>query len=112
MGKLFKGVVKFTVAAAAVGGICYAFKDKIKQCKFYQEYDVDAKLDKVKAKVNEKLPGSGDESDIVEEDELFFDDAAAAGQERDYVSIQPETADSDNSEDADNGEAEVPTIDL
>ena len=28
MGKFFKGVVKFSVAAAAVGGLCYAFKDK------------------------------------------------------------------------------------
>ena len=25
MGKFFKGVVKFSVAAAAVGGLCYAF---------------------------------------------------------------------------------------
>ena len=24
MGKFFKGVVKFSVAAAAVGGLCYA----------------------------------------------------------------------------------------
>ena len=34
MGKFFKGVVKFSVAAAAVGGLCYAFKDKIRESKF------------------------------------------------------------------------------
>ena len=34
MGKFFKGVVKFSVAAAAVGGLCYAFKDKIRNLRY------------------------------------------------------------------------------
>ena len=43
MGKFFKGVVKFSVAAAAVGGLCYAFKDKIRESKVYQDNNVDEK---------------------------------------------------------------------
>ena len=39
MGKLLKGVVKFTVAAAAIGGVCYAFKDQIKESKIYKDYE-------------------------------------------------------------------------
>lgn len=111
MGKLLKGVVKFTVAAAAVGGVCYAFKDKIKQSKFYQEYDVDTKIDKVKTAIKEKVSSDADEKDIVEDDELFFDDAEAANQERDYVSIQPE-AETKEETDKEEAEADVPTIDV
>lgn len=92
MGKFIKGVVKISVAVATVGGICYVFKDKIKQSKFYQEYDVDEKIGKVKAKIKEKFPSAENEEDIVEEDELFFDDAEAKEQERDYVEIDSDAA--------------------
>lgn len=91
MGKLVKGVVKFTVAAATVTGVCYLFKDKIKQSKFYQEYDVDGKLDKVKNTIIEKLPKTEveNEEDIVEDDEIFFEDSDA-DTTRDYVSLDTE----------------------
>ena len=46
MGKLFKGLVKFSVAAATVGGLCYVFKDQIRESKVYKEHDMD---DKIKA---------------------------------------------------------------
>ncbi|MGN0436815.1 MAG: hypothetical protein ACI4D8_09330 [Wujia sp.] len=122
MGKLFKGVVKFTVAAATVTGVCYLFKDKIKQSKFYQEYDVDGKLDKVKNTIIEKLPKSDveNEEDIVDDDEIFFEEAEA-DTTRDYVSLDAEhtAGDSEESsddeatdEEASNNEEDVPTIDM
>lgn len=125
MGKVFKSLVKVTVAAAAVGGICYAFKDKIKGSKVYQEYDVDNKIAKVKSTIKEKMPKSSDnEKDYVEDDEIFFDDLDADVTERDYVSIEPDAAD-DNSEagteaaeekteeaEDDTPDAEVPTIEF
>lgn len=93
MGKLLKGVVKFTVAAAAIGGVCYAFKDQIKESKLYKEYDVDTKIDKVKNTIKEKMPKAfSNEEDIVDDDEIFFDDMdmAVESPEKNYVSIVPE----------------------
>ena len=54
-------LAKFTVAAAAVAGVCYAFKDEIRGTKTYQDlnekYDVDGKVEKAVAKaVEEKKP--------------------------------------------------------
>lgn len=93
MGKVLKSFVRVTVAAAAVGGICYAFKDKIKDSKVYKEHDVDGKIAKVKTTIKEKMPKVFDsEKDYVEEDEIFFDDLDDAS-ERDYVSIDTDTDD-------------------
>lgn len=93
MGKLFKGVVKFTVATAVVGGLAYVFRDQIKESKPYKEYEVDEKIKKVKTTLKEKMPAIFDnEADFVEEDDLLEDlDLAAEDVERDYVSITPET---------------------
>ncbi|MBO5390013.1 MAG: hypothetical protein IJZ96_05970 [Lachnospiraceae bacterium] len=92
MGKLFKGVAKFTIAAAAIGGLAYVFKDQIKESKPYKEYEVDEKIKKVKTTLKEKMPAIFDnEADFVEEDDLSLDlDLAAEDVERDYVSITPE----------------------
>ncbi len=92
MGKLFKGVARFTVAAAAIGGLAYVFKDQIKESKPYKEYEVDEKIKKVKTTLKEKMPAIFDnEADFVEEDDLSLDlDLAAEDVERDYVSITPE----------------------
>ena len=53
----FGGLAKFTVAAAAVAGVCYAFKDEIRGTKTYQDlnekYDVDGKVEKAVAKAKE-----------------------------------------------------------
>lgn len=89
MGKIVKGLLKFTVAAAAVGGICYAFKDQIRDSKIYKEHDMDEKLKKVTTAIKEKFP-KPDEEDIVEEDEIFFEDSEPA--ERDYVTLEAEAA--------------------
>ena len=93
MGKLFKSLVKVGVAAAAVGGICYAFKDKIKESKVYQEYDLDDKIQKVKSTIKDKMPKSDNEKDYVDDDEIFFDDLDAGSTERDYVSIDTDSKD-------------------
>jgi hypothetical protein len=44
MGKLLKGLVTITAASAAVGGLCYVFKDQIKESKVYKDNNVDEKL--------------------------------------------------------------------
>ncbi len=123
MGKLFKGLVKFTVAAAAVGGLAYVFKDQIKESKPYKEYEVDEKIKKVKTTLKEKMPAIFDnEADFVEEDDLSLDlDLAAEDVERDYVSITPETVveevkeaveevKEEVKEVADDSDQEIPTI--
>lgn len=117
MGKLFKGLAKLTIAAAAVGGVCYAFKDKIRESQFYKEHDMDEKINKVKTTIKEKVPMFDSEKDIVEEDELFSDelDLELEDTVRDYVSIDPETSNKEDSteasDDSDEGE-DVPTIDM
>lgn len=122
MGKLFKSLVKVGVAAAAVGGICYAFKDKIKESKVYQEYDLDDKIQKVKSTIKDKMPKSDNEKDYVDDDEIFFDDLDAGSAERDYVSIDTDSKDEDaedssaedsNSEGEDTEDTDgVPTINI
>ncbi len=125
MGKLLKGVVKFTVAAAAIGGVCYAFKDQIKESKIYKDYDVDTKINKVKTTIKEKMPKAfSNEEDIVDDDEIFFDDMdmAVESPEKNYVSIVPEqtadtTEDSETeapaeSENTSEEDSTVPTIEL
>lgn len=93
MGKLLKGVVKITVAAAAVSGLAYVFKDQIKESKPYKKYEIDDKINKVKTTIKEKMPAFFDnEADFVEEDDLSADiEIAAEDVERDYVSITPDT---------------------
>lgn len=130
MSKLIKNLVKISVAAATVGGLCYAFKDKIKESKPYQDYDVDTKLNKVKTTIKEKMPKVFDnEEDYVEDDEIFFEDEefSPENSSRDYVSINldqtsdTETAADETKDDASDEEkndvsdetaGDVPTIDL
>jgi hypothetical protein len=130
MSKLIKNLVKISVAAATVGGLCYAFKDKIKESKPYQDYDVDTKLNKVKTTIKEKMPKVFDnEEDYVEDDEIFFEDEEfnPENSSRDYVSINldqtsdTETAADETKDDASDEEkndvsdetaGDVPTIDL
>lgn len=111
----FGGLAKFTVAAAAVAGVCYAFKDEIRGTKTYKDlnekYDVDSKLEKaaikakesgvaakakiketattVKSKVDEKLEAMKEEDEMIDDSEIILaEDEAPA--ERDYVSIKSE----------------------
>ena len=131
MRKTTKGLLTITIAAAAIGGLCYIFKDQIKDSKVYKENDVDGKIKKVKTTIKSKMPKVFDrEEDFVEEDELFFDDNIS-DEPRDYVSLKPEgseveanfesnsaeTASEDDTAKKDDTEAsedeeEVPTIEI
>ena len=131
MRKTTKGLLTITIAAAAIGGLCYIFKDQIKDSKVYKENDVDGKIKKVKTTIKSKMPKVFDrEEDFVEEDELFFDDNIS-DEPRDYVSLDPEgseveanfeansaeTASEDDTAKKDDTEAsedeeEVPTIEI
>lgn len=131
MKKTTKGLLTITIAAAAIGGLCYIFKDQIKDSKVYKENDVDGKIKKVKTTIKSKMPKVFDrEEDFVEEDELFFDDNIS-DEPRDYVSLKPEgseveanfesnsaeTASEDDTAKKDDTEAsedeeEVPTIEI
>lgn len=100
MGKIIKGLVKFTVAAAAVGGVCYAFRDKIKETEVYKNNNVDEKIDKVKATLKEKMPKVFDkEKEIVEDDEIFAETAEDVA-DRDYVELDAEAAEEATAEPA------------
>lgn len=100
MGKIIKGLVKFTVAAAAVGGVCYAFRDKIKETEVYKNNNVDEKIDKVKATLKEKIPKVFDkEKEIVEDDEIFAETAEDVA-DRDYVELDAEAAEEATAEPA------------
>lgn len=93
MGKLIKGVVKLTVAAAAVGGVCYAFKDKIKETKVYQDNNMDEKINKVKTTIKEKMPKVFDNEADFDEDDAYLGDIELDAEDiaRDYVTIKSET---------------------
>ncbi len=87
-------------AVAAIGGVCYVFRDKIKESKLYKDFDVDDKVKKAKSFVNDKLPNSCDcESDDFEDD-FFYDededDMPSTPVQREYTSITPQTEDDTN----------------
>jgi hypothetical protein len=110
MSKLFKNLVRVSVAVATVGGLCYAFKDKIKESKAYQDYDVDTKLNKVKTTIKEKMPKVFDnEEDYVEDDEIFFEDEEFDPEKtsRDYVSINLDQTSEENADESDNETADA-----
>ena len=54
--------LKAVTAVAAIGGVCYLFKDKIKESSIYQSMDVDDKVQKVKTTIKEKMPSKNEES--------------------------------------------------
>ncbi len=118
----FGGLAKFTVAAAAVAGVCYAFKDEIRGTKTYQDlnekYDVDGKVEKavakaketginakakvketaatVKSKVDEKMESMKEEEEIIDDSEIILDEDDTPD-ERDYVAIKTEEEKADES---------------
>ena len=71
--------LKAAAAIAAIGGVCYVFRDKIKNSTVYQSLDVDDKVEKVKSTIKEKMPVK-DEAD------------------RDYFSLDDTDGSSDNAD--------------
>jgi len=87
-------------AVAAVGGVCYVFRDKIKESKIYNDLDMDDKLNKVKSFVNNHVS-----SDDYDDDDFFFDEDEdtsdfSSTANRGYVALNTDadttTADSDS----------------
>ncbi len=70
-GKLFKAAATI----AAIGGVCYVFRDKIKNSTVYQSLDMDDKVEKVKNTIKEKMPATEEP----ERDYFSLDDAPAEG---------------------------------
>lgn len=58
-GKLFKAAATI----AAIGGVCYVFRDKIKNSTVYQSLDMDDKVEKVKHTIKEKMPAKEETAD-------------------------------------------------
>ena len=91
------GVIKFTVAAAAVSGICYLFRDDLKSSKTYQKYEVDEKISKAKNVVKDKTATIKDKAASLKEKAPWAknsDDAADEIEDavRDYVEIDTDEA--------------------
>lgn len=84
MGKLFKAVV----AAAAIGSVCYVFKDKIKATKAYQTLGVDEKVEKVKTTIKDKMPIKDD----TERDYFTLNDADQTTDDNQATDDVPEEA--------------------
>lgn len=84
VGKL----IAVTTAAAAAGGICYVFRNQIKESSIYQK-SIQC-IDGLLTKVREKMDVSSSEDDFFFDDEADFDDSIFSTNTesgRDYTSI-------------------------
>ena len=70
-GKLFKAAATI----AAIGGVCYVFRDKIKNSTVYQSLDMDDMVEKVKNTIKEKMPAKAEP----ERNYFSLDDAPVEG---------------------------------
>lgn len=77
-------LLKTVVAAAAIGSVCYAFRDKIKASTAYQKLDEKIDVDDKVSKVNEKVAKVKDSimekmpvKDETDRDYFSLDDYAA-----------------------------------
>ena len=70
-GKLFNAAATI----AAIGGVCYVFRDKIKNSTVYQSLDMDDKVEKVKNTIKEKMPAKEEP----ERNYFSLDDAPVEG---------------------------------
>ena len=70
-GKLFKAAATIS----AIGGVCYVFRDKIKNSTVYQSLDMDDKVEKVKNTIKEKMPAKEEP----ERNYFSLDDAPVEG---------------------------------
>lgn len=70
-GKLFKAAATI----AAIGGVCYVFRDKIKNSTVYQSLNMDDKVEKVKNTIKEKMPAKEEP----ERNYFSLDDAPVEG---------------------------------
>ena len=96
-GKLFKAAATI----AAIGGVCYVFRDKIKNSTVYQSLDMDDKVEKVKNTIKEKMPAKEEP----ERNYFSLDDAPVEG----TIDQQSENT-SDISEETEHSTEEAATV--
>ena len=97
MSKFSKGLVKLTIASATFAGLCYLFKDQIKESKVYKENDIDSKIRTAKEKVKEKISWGSQEEELIEDDEIILDSIMTSSSTRDYVTIKTSSSSLDDS---------------
>ena len=100
-------------AVAAIGGVCYIFRDKIKASKVYNDLDVDDKINKAKSFITDKMPCCNDDY----EDDFFYDDdededikPSNSSAKRGYTSLDNSTKEDVASTDTSNEDTSIPTI--
>lgn len=95
----FGKLLAFATTAAAIGGVCYVFRDKILESPLYQSAS-----DKVK-----NLFGNSESDENFDDEDFFFDEeapeqeestSAPAGGEREYISITSKDDTAENPSDA------------
>ena len=115
---VFGKLVAFTTAVAAIGGVCYIFRDKIKESSaFKAASDKAADLyDNVKDKMNSDDDFLFDEDDDIFDDfDVPFDDSQSNNSpdsEREYTTISPKASDDTVSSDDNDLSEAIPTIDF
>lgn len=112
LGKL----LAFTTAVAAIGGVCYVFKDKIAESPLFKS--ASGKVGDICSSVKNKFSGD-DEDDFLFDDWDFpeeTDDESEEHVTREYTSITPSKESEDEKEtenDTNNSKEEtIPTINL
>lgn len=89
----FGKLVAFTTVAAAIGGTCYIFRDKIKSCPLYQ------RMSSMLADLcsNKKNNFNEDEDFLFDDDDDFADVFTDAEHNREYTSITINTKNTSDS---------------
>ena len=102
-GKLFKAAATI----AAIGGVCYVFRDKIKNSTVYQSLDMDDKVEKVKNTIKEKMPAKEEP----ERNYFSLDDAPVEGTiDQQSENTSDISADKANPEETEHSTEEAATV--
>ena len=111
LGKL----IAFTTAVAAIGGVCYVFRDKIKESETFKKASDKANdlYDSVKSKMNNDDFIFDDDWDDDDFDDDFDDngDSTSAGS-REYTSLTPAAKEDNTFEDDNSASDSIPTSDI
>ena len=106
LGKL----IAVTTAVAAIGGICYIFRDKIMESPLFQSATDKANdlYDNVKNKINRE----DDDDFFFDDDDDFFNDSSPSEStgEREYTSISISTSDDNIAEDINEPDSETTSV--
>jgi hypothetical protein len=111
LGKL----IAFTTAVAAIGGVCYVFRDKIKESETFKKASDKSNdlYDSVKSKMNNDDFTFDDDWDYDNLDDDFDDDgdSTSAGS-REYTSLSPAAKEDNAFNDDDSVSDSIPIINI